>query len=73
METIQTPYEIGKKAYRSGISVPAQDKLLMSWLAQNTTGEVGTAIEPMKEWREGFDEECQEDLKLNFPEFYDEL
>ncbi|EGR3229601.1 hypothetical protein DC914_RS27200 [Vibrio parahaemolyticus] len=72
MEAVASPYEIGKKAYRTGISIPAQDKSFMSWLEENTTGEVGTAIEPLKEWKKGFDEELELDLKLNFPENFDE-
>lgn len=57
---------MGIEAHGQGISMPAHDKALMNWLQVNTTGEVGSAIPHLKEWRRGFnsavEEECREIL-----------
>lgn len=56
-------FKMGQEAHANQITIPAHDAKLMAWLQENTTGEVGSAIPHMKEWKRGFeaavDKECE--------------
>lgn len=60
-------FKMGQEAHANQITIAAHDKNLMAWLQENTTGEVGSAIPHLKEWKRGFeaavDKECEELLR----------
>ena len=68
--SMKTPYELGKLAFDKKIRAACNDKAMMDWLKDNTSGKVGTGIAPLKEWNKGFNDASEEELRKDFPEMY---
>lgn len=68
-----SPQLLGSQAYRNGINAPCMDIHLTQWLANNTSGKVGTARIHYENWYKGFYRSQDKDLALIFPELYPHL
>jgi len=69
-----TPYKMGQDAYAAGIKAPCHDRRMLEYLANHTSGQVGSGIEPLKQWQKGYHETMRIDIdrqmKNDFPELY---
>ena len=57
-------YELGKRAYRAGIILPAEDVVFMRWLISQHIP-VGGVIKPIDQWRQGW-KDMQEKDRADF-------
>lgn len=64
------PYDLGRIAFLNEVSIPAWDETLMEWIANNTGSKVGSGIEPMKKWLDGWNYQQDQEMKVKFPEMY---
>lgn len=67
----KSPFDMAVSAHsNNNINAPTQDVNLMAFLAQKTTGKMGSGIEPMKQWQKGWDREQNKEMVREFPELY---
>jgi hypothetical protein len=60
------PVVLDRKAFKNGIKVAAHDPEMMRYLRENTGGKVGSGIEPLTNWNEGWQQAHREDFKKRF-------
>lgn len=53
-EQAKSAFEIGQEAFKNSITAPVLDAIMMRRLNDNTSNEVGSGIDEMKKWWDGW-------------------